>query len=107
MPAANLRVKVLEEPDAAAGPVGRKLEEVELVRDLERAREVGQENEARLERRNEQRVRGGVVASDLRAQLGDAASDLLAREVDLADAVRGYDARPSLYRSARRAMSRL
>jgi hypothetical protein len=100
-------LEVLEQPDAAAAAVGGELEEVELVWDLERAREVGQEDEARLQRRDENGVGVGVVQRDLGRQLANAAADLLTREVDLADATRRYDASSSLYRSARRAMSRL
>jgi hypothetical protein len=100
-------LEVLEQPDAAAAAVSGDLEEVEFVWDLERAREVGQEDEARLQRRDEDRVGVDVVQRDLRRQLANAAADLLTREVDLADAPRRYDASSSLYRSARRAMSRL
>jgi hypothetical protein len=100
-------LEVLEQPDAAAAAVGGELEEVELVWDLERAREVGQEDEARLQRRDQDGVGVRVVERDLGRQLANAAADLLAREVDLADATRRYDASSSLYRSARRAMSRL
>jgi hypothetical protein len=100
-------LEVLEESDAAAAAVGRELEEVQLVRDLERSGEVGQEDEARLQRCDEDRDDVDVVTRDLRRELADAAADLLAREVDLADASRRYDASSSLYRSARRSMSRL
>ena len=101
------RLQVLEQLDAAAAAVGRELEEVQLVRDLERAREIGQKDETRFQRRHENRVRVDVVAGDFRRELADAAADLLPREVDLADATRRYDASSSLYRSAKRSMSRL
>jgi hypothetical protein len=101
------RLEVLEQLDAAAAAVRRELEEVQLVRDLERAREIGQEDETRLQRCYQDRVRVDVVAGDVRRELADAAADLLTREVDLADASRRYDASSSLYRSARRSMSRL
>jgi hypothetical protein len=103
----DLGLEVLQQSDAAAAAVGCQLEEVQLVRDLECAREVGQEDEARLQRRDKDRIEVDVVTCDLRRELPDAAADLLAREVDLADAPRRYDASSSLYRSARRAMSRL
>jgi hypothetical protein len=103
----DLGFEVFEQADAAAAPVRGELEEVELVRNLDRAREVGQEDETRLERRDEDRGCICVVANDLRAELGDAAADLLTSEVDLPDALRRYDASSSLYRSARRSMSRL
>ena len=107
VPVSDLRVEVLEQADAAAAAVRGELEEVELVRAPNRAREIGYEDEARFERSDEQRSGVGVVAFDIAPELGDASSDLLAPEVDLADAVRRYDASSSLYRSARRAMSRL
>jgi hypothetical protein len=103
----DLGLEVLQQPDAAAAAVSGELEEVQLVRDLERAREVGQEDEACLQRCDEDRVGVEIVTCDLRCELPDAAADLLAREVDLADAPRRYDASSSLYRSASRAMSRL
>ena len=107
VPVLDRGLEVLEQPDAAAAAVGGELEEVELVWDLERAREVGQEDEARLQRRDEDGGRVVVVECDLGRQLANAAADLLTREVDLADAPRRYEASSSLYRSARRSMSRL
>jgi hypothetical protein len=77
------------------------------VRHTDCAGEIGQEDEARLERSDEDGVELGVVARDVLAELGDAAADLPAVEVDLADALRRYDTSSSLYRSARRLMSRL
>jgi hypothetical protein len=65
--------------------VAGELDEVDLVRDRDRARKVGEEDEARLEERDQQEVALGVVAGDLRAELVDAASQLLGREEDLAD----------------------
>jgi hypothetical protein len=53
------------------------------VRNLQGAREVGDEDDARLERGDEQRLAALVVAGDLTPELGDARSQLLAREVDL------------------------
>ena len=71
------------------GPVGvvaGELEEVELVSDGESAREVGDEDEARLERRDEQRVSPLVLARERVAELTHARVELLTREVDVADA---------------------
>jgi hypothetical protein len=105
----DLRVEVLEQADPRAVLVVRgELEEVELVWDRGRAREVGAEDEARLQRRDEERVLAGVVEREVGAELAHACADLLAAEVDVADAARRRQlARSSLYRSARRVMSRL
>jgi hypothetical protein len=75
--AGDLRVEILEQPDArmaaliGAGGVARKLQEVEAVRNAKRAGEVGDEDDARLERRDEQRLAAVVVAADLAAELPD------------------------------------
>ncbi len=114
MAAGDLRVEVLQQPDPgmAAGVgarrVARELEEVEPVRDPERAREIGDEDDARLQGRDEQRLASVVVTREVTAQLADACLQLLAREVDLAEArAPAYDASSSRYLSARRSMSRL
>jgi hypothetical protein len=66
--------------------VARELDEVERVREPQRAREVGQEDEARLERADEQRQLAlRVVPSDLAGELTDPSTDLLGREIDLPD----------------------
>jgi hypothetical protein len=65
--------------------VGRELDEVQVVQDRRRAREVGKEDEARLERRDEQRLEAVVVRRNLRSEFGDPASNLVPAEVDLAD----------------------
>ena len=57
------------------------------MRDGEGAREVGEEDRARLQRPDEQRLAARVGGGELRAELGDAAPDLLARQVDLPDRV--------------------
>ena len=110
----KLRVEIFEQADprvaaaVGAGRVARELEEIETVRNPKRAREVGDEDEARLQRRNEKRLATLVVASDLTAELADTRLQLLAREVDLAEAgAAAYEASSSRYRSARRSMSRL
>jgi hypothetical protein len=112
--AGDLRVEVLEQPDAGvaalvgAGCVARELEEVEPVWNAERAREVGEEDEARFQRRDEQRLAADVVAAEFAAELAYARRQLLAGEVDVAEArAAAYDASSSRYRSARRSMSRL
>jgi hypothetical protein len=91
-----------------AGGVAGQLEEVEAVGDPQRAREVGDEDEAGLQRCDEERLTPVVVPLDLAAELGDACLQLLAGEVDLAEArAAAYEASSSRYRSARRSMSRL
>ena len=75
--ARDLRVEILEEADAGvaaavgAGRVARELDEVEPVVDPERARQVGDEDDARLERRDEQRLSPCVVTGDLAPELAD------------------------------------
>jgi hypothetical protein len=76
--------------------VAGELDEVDRVRDRDRTREVSQEDEARLQERDEQQVAAGVLAGDLRAELADASSQLVGREKNLADAgIDAYDARSS------------
>jgi hypothetical protein len=67
--------------------VAGQLDEVDLVLDRDRAREVGEEDEARLQQRDEQQVSALVVARDVGAQLLDAAAQLVRTEEDLADAL--------------------
>jgi hypothetical protein len=55
------------------------------VRQTQRPREVGEEDEARLERADEQRLAADVVARDLARELVDARAQLVAGEIDLAD----------------------
>jgi hypothetical protein len=55
------------------------------VDDRQRAREVGDEDDRRLQRGDEDWLAALVVGGDLRAELGDPRLDLLLREVDLAD----------------------
>ena len=77
------------------------------MRDLERPREVGQEEDTRLQRGDEDRLAALVIAGDLRPELGNARSDLRGGQVDLAELVGIYDAKSRLYLSASRAISRL
>jgi hypothetical protein len=67
--------------------VAGQLDEVDLVLDRDRAREVGEEDEARLQQRDQQQVAALVVARDVGAQLLDAAAQLVRTEEDLADAL--------------------
>jgi hypothetical protein len=93
VPPGDLRVEVLQQADAGvaalvgAGGVARELEEVQAVGDPERAREVGDEDEARFQRRDEQRLETVVVTRELPPELADACLQLPPREVDLAEAV--------------------
>jgi hypothetical protein len=57
------------------------------VGDPERAREVGDEDEACFQRRDEQRFEPVVVTRELSPELADACLQLPPREVDLAEAV--------------------
>jgi hypothetical protein len=76
--------------------VAGELDEVDRVGDRDRAREVGQEDEARLQQRDEQQVAALVLAGDVRAELVDPGVQLLGREKDLTDAgIDSYDARSS------------
>jgi len=56
------------------------------VHSFDRPRQVGDEEEGALERRDEHEVEAGVVGGDLGAQLADPPLDLLGGEVGLADA---------------------
>jgi hypothetical protein len=55
------------------------------VRDPDRPRQVGEEDRARLERCDEQRLEAVVVEGDRLPELGDTPRDLVAREVDVPD----------------------
>jgi hypothetical protein len=57
------------------------------VRHREGAREVGEEDDARLQRRDEERVPACIGRRELLAELPDARRDLVAGEVDLPDRV--------------------
>ena len=117
VPALDLLVEVLQEArlPLAAGvgaPVARELDEVDVVEDRQRAREVGEEDSRGLQRRDEDRLEVSVVALDLRGQLRDAVPDRAGVQVDLADAgvvdrQRRYEASLSPKRCASRSMSRL
>jgi hypothetical protein len=56
-----------------------------VVEDRGRPRKIGEEDETRLQRRDKQRLEPVVVGGNLRTELLDAALDLVAAEVDLAD----------------------
>jgi len=56
------------------------------VRDPERTRQVGEEDETRLQRRNEQRLTRGVVGRDVRRQLDDSPGNLVGRQIQVSDA---------------------
>jgi hypothetical protein len=86
--ALDLRIKVLQEANALlVDAVARELDEVEVVVDRDRAREVADEREARLQRADKQRFLACVVAGQLRGELPDAGTDLVGIEKDLADAL--------------------
>jgi hypothetical protein len=83
--------EILQQADAGvatercAGAVAGQLDELELVWDLELAREIGQEDDARLEWRDEERLALAVVIVDLLGQLRNPLADLLRGEVAVAD----------------------
>jgi hypothetical protein len=103
-------VEVLEELDRRAaarlvGAVAGQLDEVDVVDDRELPAEVDEEDDARLQRRDEEGFPAGVVLSDLGAELADPGRDLGGGEVDVADALVGgfiawidYEASFSPYR---------
>jgi hypothetical protein len=55
------------------------------VRHVQLAREIGEEDDARLQRRDQERLARPVVVRDLVCQLCDPVCDLLAGEVPVAD----------------------
>jgi hypothetical protein len=57
------------------------------VGDREGAREIGQEDRARLERRDEQRLASCVRFGELCAELGDSATDFRTGQVNIPDGV--------------------
>jgi hypothetical protein len=78
--------------------VAGELDEVDRVVDPDLAREVGEEDEARLQQRDQEQLAPLVLAGDLGPELADPRLQLLRREEDVADpAVRldGYEARSS------------
>jgi hypothetical protein len=79
----------------ARAAVAGELDEIERVRERKRARQIGEEDDARLERADEQRLAARVVPCDVGGELLDARAELTAREVDLADPRIGglYEAR--------------
>jgi hypothetical protein len=85
----DAQLQVLEQsnlPPAPAVPVvARESDEVEVVEDRNRSREVGEKDHGSLERADEYGLQSVVVARDLAAELPDAGEDLLLGEVDLAD----------------------
>lgn len=105
------RVEILEQSDAAVGTarIRGELDQVDPVQDRQRAREIGQEDRARLEGRDEERLKGLEIRREEPAELCDTGRDLLSGEVDLPDRAvrrRVYEASLSWYRCARRSISR-
>jgi hypothetical protein len=110
--ALDLGVEVFEEANALLlDAVARELDEVEVVVDRDRAGQVADEREARLQRADEQRFLAGVVAAQLRAELANARDDPVSIEEDVADALveldqRAQEAFRNPYRVASRSKSR-
>jgi hypothetical protein len=65
--------------------VPRQLDEVEVVVGADRARKIGDEEQARFQRPDEKRLAVGVVVGDLASELGDPGRDLRRGQVDVAD----------------------
>jgi hypothetical protein len=66
-------------PSRGRTRVAGELDEVEPVQDREGARQVGDEDEARFQRADEEGLAALVVGRDLGAELGDAGLQLLGR----------------------------
>jgi hypothetical protein len=66
-------------PAGVGAVVAGELDEVDLVGNRDRPGEVGEEDEARLQQRDEQELALGVVAGDLGAELPDANPQLVGR----------------------------
>jgi len=66
--------------------VAGELDEIELVYERDRTRQVGDEKQRTFERRDEQQIETGVVRGDLGTQFADPRLNLLGGEVGLADA---------------------
>src|SRR3954451_16762333 len=114
MASGDLGVQVLEQPDTGmaalvgAGRVARELEEVDPVGDAKGPGEVGDEDEARLQRGYQQRLPAVGVAPELAPESAGARLHPPRGELHRAGAgTRPWAARGSRYRSARRSMSRL
>ena len=77
MASGDLGVQILEQADAGvaalvgAGRVARELDEVQAVVDPDRARQIGDEDDARLEGRDEQRLSALVITGDLTSEFAD------------------------------------
>jgi hypothetical protein len=65
--------------------VAGQLDEVDAVDDRRGATQVGEEDEARLQRGDEKGLAAGVIARDLLPELADAVPDLVCGEIDGAD----------------------
>ncbi len=98
VPACDRHIQVLDQADrrtpAESPAVAGERDEFDRMREVDRTREIGDEDERSAEHRHEHEVgaRVPVVARDRVAELADARRDLTAREVDLADArVAGYE----------------
>jgi hypothetical protein len=108
----DLRVEVLEEPDALLAPrVAGQLDEVEVVVNRDSPREVADEGDAALQGADEQRLRPLELRRQLPTELADTCADLVRIEEDLADALveldqRAQEAFRNPYRVASRSKSR-
>ncbi len=96
-------------PTGVGAVVTGELDEVDLMGNRDRAGKIGQEDEARLQQGDQEQLAALVVFGDLRAELGDALSQLLGAEEDIPEegVSSSYETRSSRYRWASRSMSRL
>ena len=108
VPTAAVLVEILEQTNSFRCSVVRlELDEVERMRDGRAAREIRGEDDAALERHDEQQVASLVVGRDLGAELSHPLRQLGRREEDLALAGGAHEARSSRKRAASRSRSRL
>jgi hypothetical protein len=84
VPLGERGIDVLQQPHStlSAALVRCELDDVERVRDGERAGDVREEDDARLERRDQDRIEARVITRDLVAELGNPGSNLRAAEID-------------------------
>jgi hypothetical protein len=81
------RVDVLQQANAAgaAASIRREFHDVERVGDRQCSRQIGEEDDARLEGRDEDRIESRVVAGELGSELENAGRDLGPAQIDRPD----------------------
>ena len=85
----NFDVEVFDQPHDTAlrarASIARDRDEVDLYRDVDRPREIGQEVDRALQGRDEQRHPADIIARDGRGELAHCRRDLLRRQDDRRD----------------------